>query len=120
MSEAYFYTYTNMNTEIEKKMQRFVELSMIFSLSEKQIFSEEERRLPENYAYIGMSVGTDGYRLKQDCSCSNQSSTNIPTRGERIFNEGAKRAQLSDDFDEYLSLREALSEYFKSLNNLTQ
>ena len=110
-----------MNTEIEKKVKRFVELSMIFSLSEEQIFSEKEIRTPEAPYYVNtgcMSISLSG--LNSTCSCLKQSSETPLTRGQRIFNEGSKRSKLSDDFDEYIELRKTLSEYFESFTKLTQ
>lgn len=98
-----------MEKEIAEKVQRFLELSDKFTKTENEVFSKE-------YC-LNMSTTNVGY-LQCVMGLSQQEAE--PTRTEKLKQELVKKVKLSEEYDEFMSLRRLLTNYFFSLNNLTK
>lgn len=127
-----------MEIELIKKMSRYVELSTKFSKGECDIFTGEELR--NNYSGtiyhdngLGTSIGSsnaisvtgkfllNGKEIYVDMDGNVKSRDNEPlTRADQIKAKAHVRAVLSDEYDEYLKLRNSLNGYFEGVNNLIE
>ena len=99
-----------MNIEIQKKVERFVELSKQFSKREDELF---DKVVTDSIRLSPMGYGSNIY-------VEDEPDKVIKTRSEVILEEAIEIATRSDDFDEYIRLQVDLSEYFKINNKLTE
>lgn len=106
-----------MNRTLQIKLTRFIELSKKFSKTEEEIFTPEEMQSTNFNGCISLSQsGSVSYTL----TTNSYPIIEVPSRAEEIMERAALRADLSDDFDEFLYLQEELEEYFEKLNRVTE
>lgn len=100
--------------KVNKKVERYIQLSKQFEKSSKDIFGEE---VNNNYVFTGVCNGTFvtavGYTTQQE-------TVKEKSRAEKIREQSEIKAKLAEDYDEYLQLQKELGDYFTSLNKLTQ
>ncbi len=95
-----------MEKEIAQKVQRCLELSCKFTKSENDVFGNQF----EGYkAYSGESI----------CYDSMQQKSPAPTRTEKLKAKLAETVILSEEYEEFITLRGELQTYFSALNKLT-
>lgn len=134
-----------METELIKKMTRYVELSEKFSKRDCDIFTEQELRdTYVNSPSMGMTFGSDAFSIGHTTSGIHfNGSVHIDgreiyvdekgvvrakdekkplTRGQQLEATATirlkERAKLMDEYDEYLKLRTSLKSYFDGVNKL--
>jgi len=108
-----------MNNEIELKVERFVELSKIFSDKEGDIFTDLEIKGDSiNNSYITLNNGLGLNNNTYYSSPTSVPENVVKTKSENILKAAKERAEMADNFDEYKKLQKYLSEYFQSLKNL--
>lgn len=130
-----------MEKEIYKRMERFVELSAKFSKEEQDLFPKMEYKSrvigADSISYdsslgYGHTCASDGVVINGTLVLNNKEiytdgyghvksrDLSEPTRADEIRERARALAKLSDEFDEYNKLRDDLSSYFKSINNLIE
>ncbi len=127
-----------MEKEILIKVSRYITLSKKFQKSEADIFDKKENN--NQGAYIqtfngtftlnsGSSIKCDleypiainGRRIKIDQDGTLRAEDKQPiTRAEKLLAQAKLDAIIADEYDEYIKLQSDLTDYFKSLENLTK
>lgn len=129
-----------MEQTVVEKMKRFVELSAKFSKTESDVFPKKPTNegnyltfstgggnnwsaspvgLGSNTLHVSGTFVLNGKEIFVDGSGNVRAKDNKElTRGERIEAEARALAMLSDEFDEYNSLRYLLTDYFRVVNKL--
>ena len=130
-----------METELIKKMARYVELSEKFSKREGDIFTEQELRDTHvNSALIGndsFSIGShsNGLHFNGEIHINGREiyvddkgvvrakdEKHLLTRGQQLEATATirlkERVILMDEYDEYMKLRTSLNSYFNGVNKL--
>jgi len=121
-----------MESKIAKKVSRFIELSEKFSKTEGEVFppneqlsytfnAQEWNNCLNSCGTIYLSNNTiDGRGVFVDTDGVVKAKDNKPlSRAEKIKAEAEMKAKISDEFDEYLTLRNDLKQYFNALNKIT-
>lgn len=125
-----------MEKVVMKKMTRYVELSEKFSKGLSDIFTPEELNnnlsgsiyvtgTDNNIGYSNISLSVNGtfvldgkeIYVDKDGNVKSRDNTEL-TRADQIKAKALIRAILSDEYDEYIKLRNALKGYFNGANNL--
>jgi hypothetical protein len=122
-----------MEKEVLKQIKRYVDLSSKFSKSESDVFPVNRNNngstisnlvIDSNYHAGGtfnVTMQVDGRDLYVDDKGVVRAKDKQPvTRAEKIRAEAEAKAILSDEFDEYQTLRHKLTLYLTSLENLTE
>lgn len=104
--------------KVNKKVERYIQLSKQFEKTSKDIFGEE---INSNFIFTGSSVyhGISNYDISTGYT-QHQESVKEKSRAEKIREQSEIKAKLAEDYDEYLQLQKELGDYFTSLNKLTQ
>lgn len=100
--------------QINKKVERYIQLSKYFERTSKDIFEEDSSRYP----FTGVS-GTVYLTATGEIQV-NQTGVKEKSRAEKIREQSEIKAKIAEDYDEYLQLQKELGDYFTSLNKLTQ
>jgi hypothetical protein len=125
-----------MEKEVLKQIKRYIDLSSKFSKSESDVFPKGSTHNhtisnltidnPGSWSggggmSIQMNMAIDGRDLYIDNNGVVKARDKQPvTRAEKIRAEAEAKAILSDEFDEYQTLRHKLTLYLTSLENLTE
>ena len=100
--------------KVNKKVERYIQLSKQFQKSSNDIFGEEGT---SRYTFTAVS-GSD--YLVATGYTHHQESVKEKSRAEKIREQSEIKAKIAEDYDEYLQLQKELGDYFTSLNKLTQ
>jgi len=93
--------------QINKKVQRFLELSLKFSKSAYDVFPENSGS--SGIIYTTLNCGSSECQVKTSLS-----------RAETIRANAEIEAQKAEEFDEYKTLQQELINYYTALNKLTK
>ena len=104
-----------MEIEIQKKVQRFVELSKKFTVGAEEIFETDVKNAVSLRTYSSGILSSDGSAYTFTISDEKE-----PTRLEKFKEENDRKVKLAEEYEEYLTLQENLSDYFKSVKNLLE
>ena len=105
--------------KINKKVERYLQLSKQFEKTSLDIFGQED----DNNIYLTATVNvgyTGMYSINQSCIPGSQTTEKQKSRAEKIVETAKLKAKVAEDYDEYLQLQKELGDYFTSLNKLTQ
>ena len=92
-----------MTDKIKEKVSKFLELSFKFSKSEYDLFLE-----------------TNSSHLTNGSICFSGHEGSSPPRTERIKKANRELEKLSEEFDEFMPLRNDLNNYFNAEYNLNK
>ncbi len=121
-----------MEKEVLKQIKRYIDLSSKFSKSESDVFPINRgsntgsiSNLTIDSSWGGgtmqINMAIDGRDLFIDDKGVVKARDKQPvTRAEKIRAEAESKAILSDEFDEFQTLRHKLTLYLTSLENLTE
>jgi hypothetical protein len=97
--------------QINKKIERYIILSKKFQKSTEGIFGEKYSTHNVASAYWVSNPSFIDGRVQTETVIEK-------TRAEKILEEAKLKADLANEYDEYLKLQKDLGEYFTSLNKL--
>lgn len=101
-----------MEKQIAKKVSRYLQLSRQFSKSASDLFGNQSNGCSGDYMTLtGVSGGTIYY---------GDAEPKEFTRAEKILERAQEEAKRADEFDEFLTLQNELTQYFNALLNLTK
>lgn len=97
---------------MDKKIERFLELSFKFSVSKDEMFPE--------YSLPTYATCYDYSRFKDVTTPreNQQEQTPEKTIAEKIMAEARNKAELAEEFEEYIKLQKELQDYYQALNKL--
>lgn len=102
---------------MEEKFKRFLELSNKFTKSQEDVLGKD---VPYT---INRDITINGYSVlssKPQIATILSSNEKIKTTSELILESAKEKAQLADEYDEYLKLQKDLQEYFKAVDKLNK
>lgn len=94
---------------MEEKIKRFVELSLEFTVSGKEIYKD----FTNTHYGGGNFIFTGG-----SCGSISLNPVSTPTQLETLEKNLLEISEKAKRYEEYLELQILLSEYYKALNNL--
>ena len=104
--------------KVNKKVDRYIQLSKQFEKTSSDIFGQE---VNSNFILTGSSNcnGTNYYNIATG-HIDHQEPVKGKSRAEKIREQSEIKAKIAEDYDEYLQLQKELGDYFTSLNKLTK
>lgn len=103
--------------KVNKKVERYIQLSKQFQKSSNDIFGEELSNYTftavSGSAYLATTATTGNIEMRQE-------PVKGKSRAEKIREQSEIKAKLAEDYDEYQQLQKELGDYFTSLNKLTK